>query len=71
MTIEHAPGTNGHLKHDDARREEPATPARRRAVGERGKRRRSPPLDVRGILVSALIAAAVALFLRRVDRTAQ
>ncbi|MDP9238383.1 MAG: hypothetical protein M3P30_13500 [Chloroflexota bacterium] len=73
MTIEHAPSTNGHLKQDDATRREPipsrASEPERDAASAPAPHRRVP-LDLRGLLFSALVGAGVALILRRMDRGA-
>ena len=72
MTIEHAPNTNGH------RGAEPAPPAERPAPhGASASKpdtnpartpRRRVSIDPKGLLLSSLVAAAVVLVLRRIDR---
>jgi hypothetical protein len=78
MTIEHAPSTNGHLKHADEVHSEPSPPARpntapEAATGDSSRpraQRRRMPRDLRGIALSALVATGVVLALRRLDRRA-
>ena len=73
MTIERAPSTNGHLKQADATRHEPVSPRPQEATPADPSGRtphRRVGLDIRGLLISALVAAGVALILRRMDRGA-
>lgn len=73
MTIERAPSTNGHLKHVGATRPEaqpPAAPAP--TTGDRTGRtpHRRVGIDIKGLIISALVAGSVAFILRRIDRGA-
>jgi hypothetical protein len=73
MTVERAPSTNGHLKQEDATRREPipsrASEPEQGAAPAQSERRRLP-LDLSGLLLSALVAAGMVLVLRRIDRGA-
>ncbi len=82
MTIEHAPGTNGHLGHESAgagtppphsgdRANAPVGSSRRGAAAADGRTpHRRVPLDARGLAASAMVAIGVVLILRRIDRGA-